>query len=461
MITTESKNALEIAKENYKSYGTYVASGRSYPALKDGAKSSYRRAIYGMYLNNTHKTVKLIDLAAHALPYHPHPSSISGVIVQLGDRSNKLKLMETQGNWGDSVKKIEPSADRYIGGYLSYLAESLMCDSVEYCNFVKGEIEKDEPEALPTLLPLCFINGLKGIPSGLPTLNIPAMDIDSLVDYYLDILKHKDLTYKPKKLPKPNYTCDVVSDDDAWKQVMLTGKGTIKLAPRMSIENNIITITELPDSKSTDSVYKLIEKEVLGDKVDFRDESASNTRIVIEKVPYKQVDMDDLYCRLYNKLQVNESCNMAFYDKDKIYVPCSFDKVIKSNLQYLIDTHKNRISHQLIDLRLKLKVLEIIEDMKSSTTDIKKLVDMSYEDALVYLSTKYKSDKELVSKVLQKSLSYLTKEHIDEIKELREQIDSLMNDDRDIYEFLSTKYKNIRKDIKKQVEKQEEEKKNL
>ena len=101
----------------------------------------------------------------------------------------------------------------------------------------------------------------------------------------------------------------------------------------------------------------------------------------------------------------------------------------------MIDTHKNRISHQLVDLRLKLKVLEIIEDMKSSTTDIKKLVDMSYEDALVYLSTKYKSDKESVSKVLQKSLSYLTKEHIDEIKELREQIDSLMNDDRDIYKL--------------------------
>ena len=136
-----------------------------------------------MYQNNTHKTVKLIDLAAHALPYHPHPSSISGVIVQLGENGNKLKLMETQGNWGDSTKKIEPSADRYIGGYLSTLAESLMCDSVEYGEFVKGEIEKDEPKALPTLLPLCFINGLKGIPSGLPTLNIPTMNIDSLIDY--------------------------------------------------------------------------------------------------------------------------------------------------------------------------------------------------------------------------------------------------------------------------------------
>ena len=68
---------------------------------------------------------------------------------------------------------------------------------------------------------------------------------------------------------------------------MLTGKGTIKLAPKMSIENNTIVITELPDSKSPESVYKLIEKEVLGDKVDFRDESTQSTKIVIEKVQYK------------------------------------------------------------------------------------------------------------------------------------------------------------------------------
>ena len=450
----ENKNALEIAKESYKDYGLYVSSGRAYPALQDGLKSSYRRAIYGMYQNNTHKTVKLIDLAAHALPYHPHPSSISGVIVQLGENGNKLKLMETQGNWGDSTKKIEPSADRYIGGYLSTLAESLMCDSVEYGEFVKGEIEKDEPKALPTLLPLCFINGLKGIPSGLPTLNIPTMNIDSLIDYYMDILKHKDLSYKPKKLPQPEYKCDVVSNDEAWRQVILTGKGTIKLAPKMSIENNVITITELPDSKSSDSVYKLIEKEVLGDKVDFRDESTQSTKIVIEKVPYKQVDMDDLYCRLYNKLQVNENCNMAFYDTDKIYVPCSFDKVVKANIQYLIDTHTNRIENETRDLRLKLKVLEIIEEMKASDSDIKKLVDMDYDQAVEFLSIKYSADRDVASKVLQKSISYLTREHKEEIDKLKEDIESLNNDQSDIYEFLSKKYKFIRKEIKKQIDKQ-------
>ena len=125
------KDALELAEQNYKDYSLYVGKGRAYPCIYDGLKSSYKRAIYGMYKNNHHKIVKVAELAAHALPYHPHPTSISGVVVQLGDRGNKLKLMETQGNWGDSSRGIAPSADRYIGGYLSPLAVSLLCDGVE------------------------------------------------------------------------------------------------------------------------------------------------------------------------------------------------------------------------------------------------------------------------------------------------------------------------------------------
>lgn len=445
------KDSLELAKENYTEYSKYVAQGRAYPCIIDGLKSSYKRSIYGMYKNNTHKIVKVAELAAHALPYHPHPTSISGVIVQLGEKGNKLKLMVTQGNWGDSTQGVEASADRYIGGYLSPLAESLLCDSVEYCNYIKGEIDKDEPEALPALLPLCFINGLKGIPSGLPTLNIPTINIFDMIDYYINVLSHKDLSFKPRKFPKPNYNCNIISDENAWNQVMSTGKGTIRLAPIMRWEDESIIIDELPLSKNADSVHKILEKEFLADKIDIRNESTKKTRIVIERVPHKQIDMNEIYDRLYNKLQANELCNMAFFDQNKIYVPCGFDKVVKTNLQYLIDTHKNRISHQIEDLSLKLKVLEIIEELKKGNS-IKKLVDLSCEDAIEYISVEYKTTKDVASKVFQKPLSYLTKEHIVEIEDLKDKIKNLEEDNRDIFEFLIKKYKDVKKLIIKELE---------
>ena len=447
MAILDTIDATELAKNNYTDYSKYVAQGRSYPSLYDGAKSSYRRAIYGMYLNKTSKKVKVAELAAHALPYHPHPTSVSGVIIQLGDGGNKLKLMETQGNWGDSSRGIEASAERYIEGKLSALAEHMLCDSIEYAEMIPGEIDKPEPKALPALLPLCFINGSSGIPSGLPTLNVPTLDIMGMIDYYLEILAAKDLEYKPKKYPKPNLEIDILSSVEDWNNVMTTGKGSIRTAPRMTMDAmNVITITGLPKTKSVDHIRKIIEKEILLDKIDLRDESAEEIKFVVEKVPHKQCDMKEIFKRLYTKLQSSETYNMAFFDEEKIYVPCSFNKVVRTNLQYLIDTHQNRITKELEQLRIRLRVLEIIEEMKKGNA-LKGLFDLDYNSALEYIQSKYKADKDIASKVLQKPLSYLTKEHGQEIIDLQEDIKSLEADKNDIYDFLSRKYKALKKEL--------------
>ena len=447
MAILDTIDATELAKNNYTDYSKYVAQGRSYPSLYDGAKSSYRRAIYGMYLNKTSKKVKVAELAAHALPYHPHPTSVSGVIIQLGDGGNKLKLMETQGNWGDSSRGIEASAERYIEGKLSALAEHMFCDSIEYAEMIPGEIDKPEPKALPALLPLCFINGSSGIPSGLPTLNVPTLDIMGMIDYYLEILAAKDLDYKPKKYPKPNLEIDILSSVEDWNNVMNTGKGSIRTAPRMTIDSmNVITITGLPKTKSVEHIRKIIEKEILLDKIDLRDESAEEIKFVVEKVPHKQCDMKEIFKRLYTKLQSSETYNMAFFDEEKIYVPCSFNKVVRTNLQYLIDTHQNRIAKELEQLRIRLRVLEIIEEMKKGNA-LKGLFDLDYNSALEYIQSKYKTDKDIASKVLQKPLSYLTKEHGQEIIDLQEDIKSLEADKNDIYEFLTRKYKALKKEL--------------
>lgn len=444
-------DATELAKNSYTEYSRYVSCGRAYPQVIDGAKSSYRRAIYGMYKGQGQKKMKVAELSAFALPYHPHPTSVSGVIIQLGEAGNKLKLMDTQGNWGDSSRGVEASADRYIEGRLSDLAQKLFCDSVEYAEMVPGEIDKPEPRALPAYIPLCFINGSSGIPSGLPTLNIPPLDILGMFDYYIDVLYHKDLNYVPKKVPLPNLEVDILSTKEEWNTILKTGKGSLKVAPRIEIDkNNVITITSLPETKSADHIRKIIEKEILLDKVDFRDESAKEIRYVIEKVPHKQVDMKDLYNRLYAKLQSSVTYNMAFFDDEKIYVPCSFHKVVKENIKYLIATHKNRTTIQLEQNKLKLRVLEIIEDMKKKN-NFKEIFQLDTEKAIDYICDKYKVEKDVASKVLQKPLSYLTREHLQELNDLKELISSLEKDNSDMYEFLCTKYKALKKEVAKVI----------
>lgn len=443
----EVKDALELTRDNMRDYGIYCACGRSYPQINDGLKSAYKRAIYGMVKNNKHQIVKVAELASYALPYHPHPTSISQVIISLGDNGNKLKFMDTQGNWGDSSKGIQASAERYIGGKLSTLAESLMCDAIDYAPTILGEIDKDEPEALPTLLPICFINGLRGIPSGLPVLNIPPLNISDMIDYYISILSHKTLDFTPRKLPAPNLELDIISPEDNWVSILKTGNGTLKLAPVMEIDSKgVIKIVSLPGSKNAESVQKIIDKEGFSDKVDLRDESTEQLCIIIEKVPRKQCNMKELFDILYNKLQISETYNMAFFDKEKIYVPCPFDKVVKANLSFLIETHKNYLSHQEENLKRKLLILEIIEAMKAST-QIKKLSEMSYDEAKDFICKKYKVEDDIASQVLQKPMSYLTKEHLNEIEDLKEKIQAVLDNEQDIYSYLIQKYKAIKKEI--------------
>lgn len=444
-------DALELARENYKEYSIYIAQGRAYPCILDGAKSVQKRVLYSLATKAPRSIVKVAEASGYCLDLHPHPSAVPEVIVSFGDTGNKFNFLDKQGNFGNKSRGIEASAPRYIGCKLSDLAMLLTCDSIEYCPTLLGELDKPEPEALPTLIPLCFINGQSGIPSGLPKLNIPCLDIPGMFNYYIDILKHKDLNYVPKKFPIPNLGVNILSTKTEWEDILKSGKGGIRLAPKMEIDKKgIITITALPASKSVEHVRKIIEKEILQDKVDLRDESTYDTRVVIEKVPKKQCNMREIYDRLYKKLQTTDSYNMAFFDQNHIYVPCGFDKVVKANLQYLISTHENRLTHQIKDNEDKLEVLQIIEKLKKSD-HWKDIFDLSFEAAIKYLETKFKCSEEIAQNVFKKPISYLTKAHQKEIDDLIKLIDSLKADKSDIYEMLLKKYQSVKLKMNKEI----------
>jgi hypothetical protein len=160
--------------------------------------------------------------------------------------------------------------------------------------------------------------------------------------------------------------------------------------------------------------------------------------------------MQEIYDRLYKKLQTSETYNLAFFDQDHIYVPCSFDLVVKSNLNYLIETHTNRLKHQIKDNQEKLEVLQIIEKLKK-TNNWKASIDLTYDDACSFLQNTFKCSIETSQAVLRKPISYLTKEHQQEITDLQKIINELENDQSDIFEMLTKKYKVMKQKVLKEV----------
>ena len=135
---------------------------------------------------------------------------------------------------------------------------------------------------------------------------------------------------------------------------------------------------------------------------------------------------------------------------DHIYVPCSFDLVVKSNLNYLIETHTNRLVHQIQDNKEKLEVLQIIEKLKK-TNNWKAIFDLTYDDACSWLQRQFKCSQETSAAVLRKPISYLTKEHQQEIDDLIDVITELENDQSDIFEMLTKKYKAVKQKVLKEI----------
>ena len=80
---------------------------------------------------------------------------------------------------------------------------------------------------------------------------------------------------------------------------------------------------------------------------------------------------------------------------------------------------------------------------------VKQISEMDYDTAVQYIVTNYDCSDNCATKVLQKPISYLTKEHYQEIVDLETDIQNLETDKKDIYEFLLRRYKELRIELNK------------
>ena len=101
----------------------------------------------------------------------------------------------------------------------------------------------------------------------------------------------------------------------------------------------------------------------------------------------------------------------------------------------LLDNIEDSISHN------DYNTIEIITNTVKLTVTI---FDLSYDDACAFLQKTFKCTAEISQAVLRKPISYLTKEHQQEITDLQNTISELENDQSDIFEMLTKKYRALK-----------------
>ena len=263
------------ASQAYLGYAVSTVKARALPEIADGLKPVQRRILYAMgdsaRGNAGAGFTKCARYVGEVLgKYHPHgDSSTYEAMVHLAQPfSMRYPLIDGQGNFG-SRDGDGAAAYRYTEARLSRYAELMLAEigegTVEFIKNYDGKF--DEPQLLPARLPFGLLNGSFGIPVGFST-RIPSHNLKEVAAAAALVIRSPKAKLDDilEKLPGPDFPGggQVISARDEIRQVYETGRGSIAMRARWSVEPLArgqwrIVVTELPHGVSCRQVLEEIE----------------------------------------------------------------------------------------------------------------------------------------------------------------------------------------------------------
>lgn len=441
MAHVEIRESTELVKDYYIDYAKYVLETRALPSIYDGLKFAQRRLVYvssksGMRYSKSSK------ILGDTIPYHPHGlDSLYGVLVNMTTDMNPCKLFQGKGNWGGVG--FGAAAYRYTEAYLNEMARFMYTKFSDYADYVEGESGLEEPKALPALIPYSLLVGSTGIGVGLST-NIMPLDFLELIDYYISVIKREE-----PKTPTPdlgNYILDM-SDKEIDKAVE-GYEGRLKIKSVITVESETQLVIDESYGKDIHKIAKSMPDLIDTGIVDFRDETTTEPRYVFEIIDEKKISMNELKKRLEKLTTFSKSFKRLVADGEVgVYAPLRYQ--VDKSLEYLNECLDRMFEDRIRKLTFEEQVLQAIKSIRTSglleeipnltSNQLKKKVrDLGFE-------------KDVVDTAVSKNITYLTKSHDDELKEIEKEIKNLKSVDRKSY--LIDLYSELRKLVKPIYEK--------
>lgn len=277
-----------------------VIISRALPDARDGLKPSQRRILYAMhelslYPPRTHmKCAKICgDTSGN---YHPHGEAvIYPTLVHMAQHwAMRETLIDPQGNFG-SVEGDPPAAMRYTEARFTTLGGKLLDDlEKDTVDFVPNYDERlTEPTVFPAAFPNLLVNGGTGIAVGMAT-NMPPHNLSEIIDGTCAQIDDPTISIEGLMayVKGPDFpTGCLIQGSSGIRSYFHTGKGAVRVRGRAGVEEmkggrEQIIVTEIPYNVNRAELVKriadLVNEKVLTGISDVRDESAEDTRVVIE-----------------------------------------------------------------------------------------------------------------------------------------------------------------------------------
>ncbi|MCI0532600.1 DNA gyrase subunit A, partial [bacterium] len=292
---------VEEMRTSYLDYAMSVITARALPDVRDGLKPVHRRILFTMHemgLTSSAKFRKSAAVVGDVLgKYHPHGDvALYDAMAKMAqDFSYRYPLVLGQGNFG-SVDGDSPAAMRYTEAKMSRIAAETLRDlekeTVEWRPNYDGT--RREPVYLPAAVPNLLLNGTLGIAVGMAT-NIPPHNLGEVVLACEHLIDNKDATNEDllKFVKGPDFPLGgIIYGKKDIHHAYASGRGGVVVRGDTEIIENEksgkfeIVITSIPyrvnRAELIITIADLVRDKKLEGIKDIRDESTTDTRIVVE-----------------------------------------------------------------------------------------------------------------------------------------------------------------------------------
>lgn len=284
-------------------YASYVILERAVPNIEDGLKPVQRRILHSMKLLDDGRFNKVANIVGNTMQFHPHgDASIYEALVQLGQ---KELLVETQGNWGNTLTGAGAAAGRYIEARLSQFALDVVYNPKVTEWTLSYDGRKKEPVTLPVKFPLLLSKGAEGIAVGLSSKILPH-NFNEIIDACIAYLRGEEFTLYPDFFTGGSIDVSRYNDGERG--------GVVKIRAKIEkIDNKTLAITEIPYGKTTATLIESIIKAQETGKIKVRsvdDNTAQTANVIVHLQPGTSSDktIDALYAFTDCEVSVSPNC---------------------------------------------------------------------------------------------------------------------------------------------------------
>lgn len=380
----------DFVNNSMMAYSAYVLTQRALPDFRDGQKPVQRRVLYSMKLSNTTKFTKSATVTGRVMEVHPHGDTY-GTVVNLVQKDKQLiPLLEGKGSWGQFTSDSQgAAASRYTEVKLGLAAMETLKEirekSINYVPNYDGTIMM--PEVLPVTYPLVLTQASSGIGVGFASESLPfnLLEIRDVIGEYLKTGIIKTLV--------PDFATGgiILKDDEAFSEIMKTGRGSITIRSKVEIVGNKIIVNEIPYGVRRESIINKIidlnKNKKLPEVTDVRDgTSFKGMKIVITL--RKNVDANEVLEKLYHMTQMeakaNANTNLIYNGYPTVM---SIEMIIEEWIKWRAETIKRGFQHKLKEM---YKSKHLLEGLRKVLIDIDKAINIirHEKDDLVIIKLK-------------------------------------------------------------------------